>query len=163
MKKFFAVLLAAAMTMSLVACGSDEVVDAVEEVEAVAEEAGATEEEVAAVEETAAEAAEEVEAVVEGWGSDELTAMLPQPKFEVLESEVAGDVFAAIVDADIEQLKEYAVALQDAGFSNDLEGEADGAYAFSGKNAEGYTIYVARYEEQSAIMFGMDLSQYIGE
>jgi len=135
MKKFFAVLLAAAMTMSLVACGSDEVVDA----------------------------AEEVEAVVEGWGSDELTAMLPQPKFEVLESEVAGDVFAAIVDADIEQLKEYAVALQDAGFSNDLEGEADGAYAFSGKNAEGYTIYVARYEEQSAIMFGMDLSQYIGE
>lgn len=70
----------------------------------------------------------------------------------------------AIVEADVQDLRNYSATVKEAGFNIDEEmGESEGVYYFNAKNEDGMHCCVASAEGQAFVAIGKDLSSILGE
>ncbi len=83
-----------------------------------------------------------------GWPDNEFTQQIPQPDFIVsIGSESADSFMITFSDATIEQIREYAEQIKNAGFTldaetQDMEMAGMALYSYTAKNAAGYEINV---------------------
>ncbi len=83
-----------------------------------------------------------------GWPDNEFTQQIPQPDFTVsIGSESADRFMITFSDATIEQIKEYAEQIKNAGFTvdaetQDMEMAGMSVFSYTAKNAAGYEINV---------------------
>ncbi|MDR0890217.1 MAG: hypothetical protein LBM28_06205 [Oscillospiraceae bacterium] len=82
----------------------------------------------------------------EAWPDNEFTGQISNPGWDSLYavSEIPDMMFTANFGAvSAQQAKEYAQALQNAGFDTDVRvNEADVLYSFGAKNAAGYSVAI---------------------
>ncbi len=83
------------------------------------------------------------------WPDNEFTRLVPKPEFNISFSNSSEYEFTAMLDGvDAEKMKEYVEKVKDSGFTqgavtNDQEVMGTVIYAYTAKNADGYTISVA--------------------
>ncbi|MCL2797572.1 MAG: hypothetical protein FWD58_05920 [Firmicutes bacterium] len=80
------------------------------------------------------------------WPDNEFTALLPKPGFpgfEVASSRTDSERFnVTFAGASFEQLRAYVEQVKEKGFTIDAQTQDFGAYQYSAKNAQGYSLFI---------------------
>lgn len=139
MKKMSVLLLASVMAFSLIACSNKEDSDSKGDVQSTEKNEQSIEEE------KKEEVKEEVKQNVD-WPENEFTALIPEPTFSYIASNVNGNVFTAnFSGVTIEKIRDYTEQVKNAGFNINAEAQDSElygmvSYTYSASNADGYSI-----------------------
>jgi len=82
------------------------------------------------------------------WPNNEFTALLPTPNFETSFATTSETAFEALVGATVEQLREYAEAVKDKGFTIGAETSDETffgitTFQYKAKNSAGYEVDIS--------------------
>lgn len=91
------------------------------------------------------------------WPDNEFTKLIPKPDFELFAANTETDSFSvAFMSATIEQIRDYATKVKDAGFNINEEVEDQEVmgmviYRFTAENADGYTVEITSANGTSSL------------